>query len=250
VKDGEIMQNATVKRAVIKINEELCNGCGQCAAACHEGAIRMVGGKARLVSESYCDGLGTCIGECPAGALTLGEREAGVFTPDKAAPLSRGIGPEQGAHSCPHSAPRVLAGEALPAKKTGVSSAAPSALRNWPVQIRLVPENAPYLAGADILVSADCVPFSMAGFHEDLLAGKVLMVGCPKLDDAGEYRDKLARIFSLNDIRSIEVAFMEVPCCGALVRLVGEALRAAGKAIPCTLTKISIEGELLERRVA
>lgn len=243
------MQNATVKRAVLKINEELCNGCGQCASACREGAIRMVGGKARLVSESYCDGLGTCIGECPVGALTLKEREADVFTPDKADPHSHEDGSEQVTHSCPHSAPRSLPGEARPARDHDPGASAPSALRNWPVQISLVPVHVPYLAGADLLISADCVPFSLAGFHERLLAGKVLMVGCPKLDDADEYREKLARIFSLNDIRSVEVAYMEVPCCGGLVRLVQEALQAAGKAIPCTLTKISIEGELLERRV-
>ncbi len=241
------MRGKKVKRSVIKIDEELCTGCGRCASACHEGAIRMVNGKARLESESYCDGLGACIGECPAGALTLVEREAEVFTPEEAAHHSHGDGPPAASGSCPHSAPRVLGGAGSSAGGPGGAPAVNSALRNWPVQIRLIPENAPYLAGADLLFSADCVPFSLAGFHRELLAGKVLMVGCPKLDDAEEYREKIGRIFSSNEIRSVEVAYMEVPCCGGLVRLVREALEKSGKKIPCTLTKVSIEGEIMER---
>jgi Fe-S-cluster-containing hydrogenase component 2 len=243
------MRNATTKRAVIKINEELCNGCGQCASACHEGAIRMVGGKARLVSESYCDGLGACTGECPVGALSIEEREADVFMQDKAPPHSHEAALGQVGHSCPHSAPRSLPGDVRPAGDHVPGTSISSALRNWPVQISLIPVNAPWLKGADLLVSADCVPFSLAGFHERMLAGKMLMIGCPKLDQADEYREKLALIFSVNDICSVEVVRMEVPCCGGLVHLVQEAVRASGKSIPCTLTKISIEGEILERRV-
>jgi len=241
-------------RKIIHIDQDLCNGCGQCAQACAEGAIQIVNGKARLISETYCDGLGACIGECPQGAITMVEQYSQPFDDTAAArhlaasrkPLPCGcpgtqvqdLKPEA-ASCCPGSTAGVYPADGIAVK------ARPSQLSNWPVQITLIPPQAPYLKQASLIIAADCVPFAYAGFHERFLPGKVLLVGCPKLDDAEAYRRKLAEIFSLNAIQAVEVAYMEVPCCTGLVRLVQAAIQDAGKDIPLTLTQVGIRGELL-----
>jgi Fe-S-cluster-containing hydrogenase component 2 len=233
------------RRKIIRIDEEKCNGCGQCATACAEGAIKIIDGKARLVSEVYCDGLGACIGECPQGALTIKERDAAEFD-EKA--VERHLAHEKAKEPLPCGCPGTMA-KSLKPRATRPSPAedepAPSALRNWPVQLRLVPVFAPYFNGAELVVSADCVPFSFADFHKRFLAGRALVVGCPKLDDVELYREKLAQIFAQNEIKSIEVVYMEVPCCFGLVQLVRGALEDSAKNIPLTLTKVGVQGEIL-----
>jgi Fe-S-cluster-containing hydrogenase component 2 len=248
-------------RKIIRIDEEKCDGCGRCADACAEGAVRIIGGKARLVSETYCDGLGACIGDCPQGAITIEEREAEEFDAQavehhlagrKPTPASERARPAaalhwQG-HACPGSLSQMLQPrQAAPAGAGDAEGDGPAPqLRNWPVQIRLVPIRAPYFQGAHLLIAADCVPFAFADFHRRLLAGKVVLIGCPKLDDVEFYREKLAEIFRQNDIRSVEVAHMEVPCCFGLVQLVRFVLADAGKEIPLILTKIGIRGAICE----
>ena len=260
------------RRKIIRIDEDKCDGCGECASACAEGAIAIVDGKARLTSETYCDGLGACIGECPRGALTIEEREADDFDAaavsahaaggktaaakphadsgkKPAAPKVQEHGQDRLPCGCPGSSARDLRA-GCPAKAVAKDAeaveAAPSLLGNWPVQIKLVPVNAPYFDGARLLISADCVPFAFAGFHEKFLDGRVVMIGCPKLDDADSYRSKLVQVFRQNDIRGVEVLYMEVPCCFGLVHLVLAALKESGKEIPLALTKIGIGGGILE----
>jgi len=237
-------------RKIVRIEEEKCNGCGQCATACAEGAIEIVDGKARLVGESYCDGLGACLGECPQGAITIEEREAGAFeeeaTQAHLAHARATVHVETLACGCPGSAAQSLARAGAPFTEAEVS--APSQLGNWPVQLLLVPPTAPYLQGARLLIAADCVPFAFADFHRKLLAGRTLLVGCPKLDDAAFYREKLTQLFRENDIESVEVVHMEVPCCFGLVHLVRQAVDESGKDLPMTVTKVGIRGEILEAR--
>jgi ferredoxin len=230
-------------RRIIRIDEEKCDGCGICAAACHEGAILVIGGKAKLVSESYCDGLGDCIGPCPRGAITMVEREAEEY--DEEAVRRHMSSPHAAptACACPGSAVRKLEASAA---ATGPSGPLPSRLTHWPVQITLVPPSAPFLAGADLLITADCVPFAYAGLHDDFMTGRAVLVGCPKLDDAGYYQDKLAEIFGSCSPRSITVLYMEVPCCAGLVRLVRAALADSGAAVPLRLVRIGIRGGILE----
>jgi len=244
-------------RTIIHIDEEKCDGCGQCANACAEGAIQIVDGKAKLVSEVYCDGLGACIGECPTGALWTEEREAEDYDVEATrAHLSRIGRDPSAAHDpkaehehapahaqdtlacgCPGAAARIFA----PAAEQGRTGQA-SALGQWPVQLALVPPNAPYFQGADLLVTADCVPFAYADYHADLLAGRAVVVGCPKLDGVQFHADKLAAILAASDIRSLTVAIMEVPCCGGLVRLVQRALEQSGKDIPVEVVTIGVRG--------
>lgn len=214
-----------VVRQVIKIDESKCDGCGKCVVACAEGALQIVDGKARLVSEVYCDGLGACIGDCPQGAITIEEREAEQFDEHAVAQHLAEMGGRE---------------------KTADAAPIPSALGNWPVQLYLIPPTAPYLRGARLLIAADCVPFACGDFHNQILAGKVLLVGCPKLDDASLYVEKLSQIFAHNAPESVEIAFMEVPCCSGLVRIVQEALRRANMDLQPTLTRISIRGERLD----
>ncbi len=245
-------------RNIIHIDEEKCNGCGQCAIACAEGAIEVVDGKARLVSEVYCDGLGACIGECPTGALWIEQREAQDYDVQATREHLQSIGrdpnaahdpeaehehaPAQAHQSlacgCPGTAARAFTPAAQQAR-----AGQPSALGQWPVQLTLVPPDAPYFQGADLLVTADCVPYAYADYHVDLLAGKAVVVGCPKLDDAEFYAKKLAAILSASDIRSVTVAIMEVPCCGGLVRIVDQALRDSGKNVPVEVVTIGVRGE-------
>ena len=207
-------------RKIIRIDESKCNGCGRCAAACHEGAIAMVEGKARLMREDYCDGLGDCLPACPVNAISFEEREASAY--DEAA-----VKAAQALHGKP--APRPVDGA--------------SQLRNFPVQIKLAPVNAPYFTDADLLIAADCTAFAYGAFHQDFLKGRVALIGCPKLD-AVNYAEKLTAILATNDIRSVTVTRMTVPCCGGLEMAVRRALAASGKAIPLNVVTISTDGTI------
>jgi len=232
------------RRKIIRIDEAKCDGCGLCASACAEGAIKIIDGKARLVSEAYCDGLGACIGECPQGALTIEEREAAEFD---AKAVARRLAAEKAKEPMPCGCPGTMSQALKPqTRHASGGGLAPSALGNWPVQLRLAPVFAPYFKDANLLISADCVAHAFADFHKRFLAGKTLVIGCPKLDDAGLYQGKLARILQQNQIKSVEVLYMEVPCCFGLVRLVRDAIAEAKSRVPLTLTKISIHGEILE----
>jgi len=236
-------------RHMVKIDEEKCDGCGECVTACAEGAIQVIDGKARLISDTYCDGLGACLGECLREAISIEEREAAEFNEEAVKKHLAGREVEEPAVSaCPGAAARVIDRCELVDMKgePGEKSAVPSQLANWPVQLKLAPAQSPNLEGADLLIAADCVPFAFADFHRKFLPGKVLMIGCPKLDSAGFYRKKLAQIFIQNKLRSIQVVYMEVPCCFGLVHLVHESLKESGKDIPLTLTKVGIKGDILE----
>jgi len=243
-----------MRRKIVRIDEEKCDGCGQCVPACAEGAIQLIDGKARLVSDVYCDGLGACLGGCPQGAITIEEREAEAFDEEAssihvAQTASQG-GPPPG--GCPGMVSHMLHRSVSETDEGRAAGGAvlSSRLGNWPVQLSLVPVHAPYFEGAEIVIAADCVPFAFAGFHRRFLTGKVLIIGCPKLDDAGEYRRKLADLFRQNNIKSIEVVHMEVPCCFGLNHLVGLALEDSGKDIPLTATEVSIHGEVKGKRAA
>lgn len=227
-------------RKIIKIDEERCNGCGACAAACHEGAIKMVNGKAKLIREDYCDGLGDCLPACPAGAIAFEEREARAY--DQAAVLAAKEQSMSSVHSCPGTRASAIRREAASAPAAFDSA---SQLAQWPVQIKLVPINAPYFNGAKLLIAADCTAYAYGNFHRDFIRGHVALIGCPKLDD-GDYTEKLTRIIAENDIRSVTVARMEVPCCGGMVRAVKNALQASGKFIPWSVVTISTDGTILE----
>ena len=226
-----------MKRNIIRIDQEKCNGCGQCATGCAEGAIQLVNGKAALISETYCDGLGACIGECPVGALTLVEKEAPEY--DQAAVdkhlATIGRAPHAAASACPGAAPAMAPTQ--------------SQLGNWPLQLSLMPINAPYLERATLLMAADCTAFAYPDFHRHFVKGKVAIIGCPKLDDAAAYREKLAKIIQANHIEFIHVVYMEVPCCGGLVRLVQQAVADSGCKVPVKLTKIGIGGEIKDESV-
>jgi len=247
-------------RKIIRIDEEKCDGCGQCAEACHEGAIRIIDGKAKLVSDSYCDGLGACIGQCPRGALTIEEREAAPF--DEAAALAqagRPKKPEAAPKSpaavslgcgCPGSAVRDLRqSQSSGTLQNRPSEPMESRLSNWPVQLRLVPENAPYLKGADLLIAADCTAFAHPDFHRTFLSGPntVCLVGCPKLDDAQQYVDKIARMIERNEPASLTLVRMEVPCCGGMTRILEEAIRRVGRDASLRIVTVGVRGDILDR---
>ena len=246
-------------RKVVQIDPDKCDGCELCVSACHEGAIAMVDGKAKLVSESYCDGLGACLPECPQKAITIVEREAVPFDATAvAAARDRGAAPAAPAPAfvrtsgggCPGALSRsIQRGAPAPSRAEPPAALAegsrPAALANWPIQLHLVPSQAPYFQGATLLVAADCVPFAYPDFHARMLSGRVLLIGCPKLDDTSAYLEKLAAILRFNDVHAVEVAFMEVPCCHGLVRLVSQAIAASGKDVPLALTEVSIQGEIL-----
>lgn len=236
-----------IEREIITIDEELCDGCGLCIPACKEGALAIVDGKARLVSEVYCDGMGSCLGECPQDAITIERRAAEAFDEEAVANHIAAAQPEPApaaepvACGCPSSVSRSLRPEPAAGDGDGQGPLPASQLRNWPVELMLAPPQAPYYENAKLLISADCVPFAYAGFHQSLLAGKVLLIGCPKLDDAAFYREKLAQILKSNNIASVEVAFMEVPCCLGLVQLVKQALADSGKDLPGEIVRIGIQ---------
>lgn len=238
-----------VTRQVIQIDEEKCNGCGLCVDACHEGAIQMVDGKARLVSDIYCDGLGDCIGECPQGAITFETREAEPYDEDAVQARMQKM-KKDGVGGCPGSMARALkTGQKTENDLADLSVQGPMAseLGNWPVQLKLMPVNAPYLQNADIVIAADCTAFSHGDFHRIFLKGdnKVCLIGCPKLDDKEYYRNKLTEIIKLNVPHSITVVFMEVPCCGGMVRLVEAAIEDARQDIDLKLVKIGVKGDNL-----
>lgn len=228
-----------MKRRIIQIDEQKCNGCGACAAACHEGAIAMVEGKARLMRDDYCDGLGDCLPTCPTGAITFVEREAAPY--DEAAVLAAKQRKTQSA-GCPGSAARALSGGSEPA---AAPTMAPNRLRQWPVQIKLVPMEAPFFEGSKLLIAADCTAYAYAAFHERFIRGHITLVGCPKLDSV-DYSEKLTEILRRNDIREVTVVRMEVPCCGGLEQAAKRALQASGKFIPWQVVTISTDGRILD----
>jgi Fe-S-cluster-containing hydrogenase component 2 len=239
-----------MKRHIVMIDESTCNGCGDCIAACHEGALQLIDGKARLVSDAYCDGLGACIGECPAGAIRVVERESEAF--DEAA-VRHHLAAQAASHShangCPGAALRTL--DPTGAAEAGADLAAPPAsmLGHWPVQLKLVPPHAPFLRHADLVVCADCVPFTVPDFHARYLAGRAIVVGCPKLDDLGHYTDKLAAIVEQAQPRRITVVTMEVPCCAGLAQAVRQAANVPGLTFPLEEHVAGIRGGIVRRVV-
>ena len=228
-------------RRIIRIDEERCNGCGACADACHEGAIQMINGKARLTREDYCDGLGDCLPACPADAISFEVREATAY--DEAA-VNRARMEKAGTVlpcGCPGTQSRAISRDC-----SGNAPVAPAAsmLSQWPVQIKLAPINAPYFNGAHLLIAADCTAYAYGSFHDEFIKGRITLIGCPKLDD-GDYAEKLALILAGNDIKSITVARMEVPCCGGIENAVKRAILASGKSIPLQVSIISTDGRRL-----
>ena len=230
-----------MKRKIVKIDEEKCNGCGACAAACHEGAIEMVGGKARLAREDYCDGLGDCLPACPMNAISFEEREAPAY--DEAAVKRAQAAKKASACSCPGSAAKAIRRE--PRVYEERSAHIESKLAQWPCQIKLVPVNAPYFDGANLLIAADCTAYAYASFHSDFMRGHITLIGCPKLDE-GDYAEKLGAIIANNDIKSVKIVRMEVPCCGGLENATKRALMDSGKFIPWQVVTISTDGTILD----
>lgn len=233
-------------RRVIEINEEKCNGCGICVKACHEGAIGLVNGKAKLMRDDYCDGLGDCLPNCPTNAISFIEREAAAY--DEAA-VKANLAKKNKAsadkkpvfHSCPGSMARTLKHNE---PETSTNTRVNSELSQWPVQIKLVAPNAPYFNGCDLLIAADCTAYAYGNFHNDFIKNRVTLIGCPKLDDT-DYSEKLAVIFAENEINSITLTRMTVPCCGGLVMMVEKAIAASGKNIPLKVVTISPDGALI-----
>jgi Pyruvate/2-oxoacid:ferredoxin oxidoreductase delta subunit len=246
-------------RKIVQIDQEKCNGCGLCVPSCAEGAIRIVNGKAEIAADNLCDGLGACLGDCPEDAITIVEREADLF--DEAA-VEKHLETEPAAPLAPHAhtaaphAPAAHHGGGCPGSRAvsfapaavetaGNSAPRPSQLAQWPVQLHLVPTSAPYFQDADLLITADCVPFAYADYHRDFLSGKAVVIGCPKLDDTNAYLTKLTELFRVSRIKSITVLRMEVPCCSGIVLAARQALAASGKEIPFREVSISIRGEVL-----
>ncbi len=257
-----------VTRKIIEIDDALCDGCGNCVVGCAEGALEIIDGKARVVADKFCDGLGACIGECPTGALTIIEREADEF--DEAAveahlanqakktsetTAKQGGCPSSKVESFSTVSPCQCANEAVAFGKTISSkqgqqqhSDQPSALSHWPVQIRLVPPNAPFLKGASLLVIADCAPLAYPNLHRDYLNGKAVVMGCPKFDEVDAYIEKFAQIATQSGVKDITTMIMEVPCCSGLPMLVKKGLQKAGKSIPMQEVVISTRGQVLQQR--
>ena len=225
-------------RRIITIDEEKCNGCGLCADACHEGAIGMVDGKAKLLREDYCDGLGDCLPACPTGAITFEEREAPAY--NEAAVLAAKNAKKA---PVPCGCPGTVC-QSIQHTESTVTTEIPSQLRNFPIQIQLAPVNAPYFDGADLLIAADCTAYAYGNFHQKFMTNKVTLIGCPKLD-AVNYAEKLTQIFTQNNIQSITVTRMTVPCCGGLTHAVKTALEQCGKDIPLHIVTISPDGQLI-----
>lgn len=233
-----------MKRRIINIDEEKCNGCGACAQACHEGAIGMVNGKAKLLRDDYFDGLGDCLPTCPTGAITFVEREAAEY--DEKAVLENKRKKLAAAipHGCPgHQLRRFERAEEESNDEAKSEHRSVSRLGQWPCQIKLVPVNAPYFNGAKLLIAADCTAYAYANMHEDFMKGKITLIGCPKLDDT-DYSEKLTEIIATNDIKSVTVVRMEVPCCGGLEAAAKKALQASGKFIPWQVVTLSLDGKI------
>jgi Pyruvate/2-oxoacid:ferredoxin oxidoreductase delta subunit len=252
-------------RDIVHIDEDKCNGCGLCIPSCAEGAIRIINGKARLVADKYCDGLGACLGGCPQDAITIIRREADEFDEEAVKTYLENLDKESDNSSCscfdnnlaelkvhsgcPGSRPIDLRSSENSASVSHIADdvaiSIKSQLKQWPVQLMLVPVNAPYFEGADLLITADCVAIAYPNYHLGMLKGKSVVMGCPKLDDGNYYVDKLSAILKGNDINSITVAYMEVPCCFGFVKVVEEALVRSGKNIPVKAMQISIKGEII-----
>ena len=233
-------------RRIIEIDQEKCNGCGACAAACHEGAIGMVNSKATLLRDDYCDGLGDCLPTCPTGAITFVEREAAAYDEEavKANMAAKKASAGGCSGGCPGSQSHAI--RSAPVQEAPVvHSEVRSRLMQWPIQLKLLPIQAPFYQGAKLLVAADCTAFSRADFHERFMKGRITVIGCPKLDE-GDYTEKLTEILRLNDIREVTVVRMEVPCCGGIQRAVETALRARGKFIPWQVVTLSRDGRILD----
>lgn len=240
-----------VSRSMVRIDEAKCTGCGLCIPACAEGALEIVDGKAKLISDKYCDGLGACIGECPQGAIIIAKREAEEFNEEaaqehmkkrkKPTPAAHQAHPKN--HLCPSTQITHFERNLAEKEIADIPEKRESVLSQWPVQLTLLPTNAPFFENTDLLITADCVPFAYANFHNDFLKGRTLIVGCPKLDDAEFYKEKLTEIFKLSNIRNITVVNMEVPCCFGLYHLVKEALNSSGKTVPLNQTVISVKGK-------
>ncbi len=232
-------------RKIIKIDEEKCTGCGECVIACAEGAIQIVDGKARLVSETYCDGLGACLGECPEGAISIEEREAEEFDEEATEAYIKQLEEEKSLpQTCPGAAAMQIERQATPTAAVP-SEATPSELTNWPVQLMLVSPNAPYFQDSDLLLVADCVPFALADLHTKFLRGRPLVIGCPKLDDASYYVEKMTEILKQSSVNSLTVVQMEVPCCSGLNYIASKAVATSGKDIPVNDVTISVQGEVM-----
>lgn len=230
-------------RKIIKIDEEKCNGCGACAAACHEGAIEMIDGKAKLTREDYCDGLGDCLPACPVDAISFEEREAPAYNEAAVLAAKQKKRPEVLPCGCPGTHSKSIQREEINCAMPSVPTT--SQLSQWPVQIKLVPINAPYFNGANLLIAADCTAYAYGNFHSEFIRNHVTLIGCPKLDDA-DYSEKLTAIIAGNDIKSVTVTRMEVPCCGGIEYAVKKALQASGKFIPWRVVTISTNGQILE----
>jgi ferredoxin len=259
-----------MKRKIIAIDEDKCNGCGLCANACHEGALRIIDGKARLISESYCDGLGNCLPECPTGAIAIAEREAAAFDEEavmKHMEAEKAPSPSQEASlrptqaqaatvavqhaGCPGSRAHTISrNEAEVSKPYGEQHAAVSGkpvsqLGQWPCQIKLVPVNAPYFDNTNLLIAADCTAYAYANIHQDFMKNRITIIGCPKLDEV-DYSQKLTQIFKNHELKSITVLRMEVPCCGGIVHAVKNALIASSTMVPWNVVTIRTDGSILE----
>jgi len=235
-----------MKRKIIKIDEEKCDGCGTCVPACVEGALQVIDGKAKLISETYCDGLGACLGECPQGAITIEEREAKGFD-DEAVRRhmeERNKVTENLPCGCPSATVVQFDGRESAGSVCEEPIPCQSTLGHWPVQLTLVPPTAPFLKGADLLLVADCVPFAYAGFHQHFLRGHALVVACPKLDDFRAHQEKLTHLIRQAEVKSLTVVHMEVPCCSGLAHMVKQAMQASGKDIPFREVTIGIKGDV------
>lgn len=240
-----------MKRKIVKIDESKCNGCGLCISGCHEGALQLIDGKAKLVSESYCDGLGACLPECPMDAISIEEREADAFDEEAVKEnMQKAVqAPKPLACGCPGTHAKTIE-KKVPAKaavevNNTASQPMESQLRQWPVQIQLVPANAPYFDNAHLLVAADCSAFAYANFHQDFMKNKISIIGCPKLDHV-DYAEKLTQILQAHEIKSVTAVRMEVPCCGGIVSAVKQALMNSGKMIPWNVVTIGTDGSIIE----
>ena len=236
-----------MKRDIIIIDEAKCNGCGLCVEACHEGALKMVDGKAKLISESYCDGLGDCLPQCPTDAITIEQREVAAYD-DEAVKINMAKKQQAGASvpkGCPGSQARIIEHKETPADSTVAKGSVQSQLGQWPCQIKLVPPNAPYFDNAHLLIAADCAAYAYANIHNDFMKNKITIIGCPKLDD-GDYSEKLTQIITTNNIKSVTVLRMQVPCCGGIENATKQALKNSGKMIPWSITTIGTDGSIIE----